>query len=103
MSLSYKVITTSKSLAKDVDDTFGFGNDKGDKEIMNQDEAKEPNFNAGTRSPSKKAVIPKDISANALTATSEGFAVAASGGIICYFRYVEQGKRKENRSTFYNS
>jgi hypothetical protein len=105
-SMDIRLIYPSKNFAKDVDETFGFDNmgasDKTDREIMNTDEAKEPNFNIPSRLDNRSGRIPKDVTATAFDANSEGFVVASTGGILSYFKFPEQGKHKEKKTTFYN-
>lgn len=105
-SMDIRLIFPSKNLAKDVDETFGFDNmeaaDKTDKELMNQDEAKEPNFYSSNKLDGKVGKVPKDVTATAFDANSEGFVVASTGGILSYFKFPEQGKHKEKKTTFYN-
>lgn len=108
-SMTIKVISTTRNVAKDVDDTFGFDNmglyDKGEKEIHNQDEAKEPNFDHGLKESAvpKEARLPAKITCTAIASTADGFVLAATGGIISYFRFPEAARLREHKKTlFYN-
>jgi WD40 repeat protein len=98
------LIHVAKNIARDVDDTFGFGNlspEKGEKEQMNQDEARDPNFNAGVRFKQVDGKLPSDFTSTALAASSEGFIVAGTGGIILFFRASEPTKHRESRKEMF--
>lgn len=108
-SMTIKVISTTRNVAKDVDDTFGFENmgfyEKGEKEINNQDDAKEPNFDHGLKEGNlpKEAKLPNKISCTAIASTVDGFVLASTGGIISYFRFPEAARLREHKKTlFYN-
>jgi hypothetical protein len=105
-TIDMKLIHPSRNIAKDVDDTFGFDNmggpDKTDKEIMNQDEAKEPNFNISSSPLSKEGKASKDVTATALASNSEGFIVASTEGILSFFKHPDPTKHKDKKINAYH-
>ena len=108
-SMSIKVISTARQVAKDIDDTFGFGglgaNDKSEKDILGQDEAREPNFDMFSKERvNREAKVPRDVTCSAICATPDGFVIAATGGIVCYYRAPDAARIREHRkSVFYNT
>lgn len=105
-TIDIRLVHPSKNIAKDVDDTFGFDNlggpDKSDKEIMNQDEAKEPNFHISMSPMNREGKASKDVTATALASNNEGFIVASTEGILSFFKHPDPNKHKDKKVNAYH-
>ena len=108
MNDSIKVISTARQVAKDIDDTFGFGgiggNDKIEKELLGQGGEDDKNYMMEMNSKKDEAQVPHDPKCSALAANGDGFIVAATGGLVCYYRASDIVRvREHGRSMFYNT
>lgn len=105
-TIDIKLIHPEKNVAKDVDDTFGFDNvggpGKSDYEILNQDEAKEPNFHISTTVPNREGKASKEVIATAMACNNEGFIVASSEGILSFFKHPDPNKHRDKKFHAYH-